>query len=133
MGAGVGCQQQAPSAHMPLHPPEGGRFIMAEAGGSSVVTTAPAWLRAEQPSEAAAGREPSHTMHHREALLHATTHGQSITLHHFIKLLVYLFIFLLRLGGQGKHLVHLGALTFPVLLVQRLGGGAGGGRQRDYE
>lgn len=74
------------------------------------------------------GRGParSHTMH-RGRRPHATTHGQSITLHHSIKLLVYLFILLLRLGGQGKHLVRLGALTLPVLLVQRLG--AGGGRQ----
>lgn len=62
-----------------------------------------------------------------------TTHGQSITLHHLIKLLVYLFILLLRLGGQGKRLVHLGALTFPVLLVQRLGEGPEGGQRKGEE
>ena len=109
---------------------KGHGFITTKVRGSSVVTNSPTRLRAEHPPEAAEGRggAQSHTMHHREALLHATTHGQSITLHHFIKFLVYLFIFLLRLGGQGKHLVHLRALTFPVLLVQRLGGkGPGGG------
>lgn len=57
------------------------------------------------------------------------THCEPVTLHHFIKLLINLFIFLFRLRGQSKHFVPLGALALPVLLVQRLlrvGGHRGG-------
>lgn len=60
------------------------------------------------------------------------THCEPVTLHHFIKLLINLFIFLLRLRGQSKHFVPLGALALPVLLVQRLlrVGDTGGSRDR---
>lgn len=62
------------------------------------------------------------------------THCEPVTLHHFIKLLINLFIFLFRLRGQRKHFVPFWALALPVLLVQRLlrvGGTRGvGGRGR---
>lgn len=48
------------------------------------------------------------------------THCEPVTLHHFIKLLINLFIFLLRLRGQCKHFIPFRAFAFPVLLVQRL-------------
>lgn len=48
------------------------------------------------------------------------THCEPVTLHHFIKLLINLFIFLLRLRGQRKHFIPFRALALPVLLVQRL-------------
>lgn len=57
------------------------------------------------------------------------THCEPVTLHHFIKLLINLFIFLFRLRGQGKHFIPFRALALPVLLVQRLlrvGGGTRG-------
>lgn len=48
------------------------------------------------------------------------THCEPVTLHHFIKLLINLFIFLFRLRGQRKHFIPFRALALPVLLVQRL-------------
>lgn len=56
------------------------------------------------------------------------THCEPVTLHHFIKLLINLFIFLFRLRGQRKHFIPFRALALPVLLVQRLlrVGGHGG-------
>lgn len=48
------------------------------------------------------------------------THCEPVTLHHFIKLLINLFIFLLRLRGQCKHFIPFRAFALPVLLVQRL-------------
>ena len=61
------------------------------------------------------------------------THCEPVTLHHFIKLLINLFIFLLRLRGQCKHFIPFRAFALPVLLVQRLcdvwRGGVGGGQE----
>lgn len=56
------------------------------------------------------------------------THCEPVTLHHFIKFLINLFIFLFRLRGQRKHFIPFRALALPVLLVQRLlrVGGHGG-------
>lgn len=48
------------------------------------------------------------------------THCEPVTLHHFIKFLINLFIFLFRLRGQRKHFIPFRALALPVLLVQRL-------------
>lgn len=48
------------------------------------------------------------------------THCEPVTLHHFIKLLINLFIFLFGLRGQSKHFIPFRALALPVLLVQRL-------------
>lgn len=56
------------------------------------------------------------------------THCEPVTLHHFIKFLINLFIFFFRLRGQRKHFIPFRALALPVLLVQRLlrfGGGGG--------
>lgn len=100
-----------------------------------MVSTAPAWLilvpHQRQPRAGQGWVKPHHAA--QEAVLHATTHSQSITLHHLIKLLVYLFILLLRLGGQGERLVRLRALTLPVLLVQRLGKGPEGDHRKGEE
>lgn len=49
------------------------------------------------------------------------THWQPIVLHHFIKLLVNFFVFLLSAGGEGEGLLGVWALRVPVLfLVQSL-------------
>lgn len=59
----------------------------------------------------------------RQAL--AATHCEPVSLHHFIKLLINLFIFLFRLRRQRKHVIPVGAVTLSMLLVQRLLRGQG--------
>ena len=55
------------------------------------------------------------------------THWQPIVLHHFIKLLVNFFVFLLCAGGEGEGLLRVWALRVPVLfLVQSLHSHKGG-------
>ncbi len=54
--------------------------------------------------------------------LHTGTHWKPIALHHFIKLLVYLFVLLLCVRREGERLLGVWALWIPVLfLVQSLG------------
>lgn len=50
----------------------------------------------------------------------AVTHCEPVILHHFIKFLINLFIFLFGLRRQGKCILPVGALTLSMLLVQRL-------------
>lgn len=69
--------------------------------------------------------------------LHTGTHWQSIALHHFIKLLVYLFVLLLSARCEREGFLRVRAFRIPVLfLVQSLRLGPdriGKKRQRERE
>lgn len=66
--------------------------------------------------------------------LHTGTHWQSIALHHFIKLLVYLFVLLLSARCEREGLLRVGAFRIPVLfLVQSLRLGPGQDREKETE
>ncbi len=66
--------------------------------------------------------------------LHTGTHWKPIALHHFIKLLVYLFVLLLCVRREGERLLWVWALWIPVLfLVQSLGLFPTRGQERETE